>query len=155
MRVYYDPADGRVLFTLTGAATPPGTWIEVEEQDLGDLTDWLVIEGELVRPEGWEMSKLLEARAAASLSKADLLIQLATYGILTPEEAQQAASGAIPASMEMMLESLPPEAQMAARIKWAADNEISRNHPVIVMAAYALGLSDVLVDQIFGVGALS
>lgn len=149
MRVYYDSTDGRILYTLSGIADPPGDWLEVPDQDLGDLSGWVVQEGELVRSPNWGSDQLSKARATASLSKADLLIRLATYGILSPMDAQQAASGGIPPSMEVMLESLPPEAQMAARIKWAADNEISRNHPVIVMAAYAMGLSDELVDEIF------
>lgn len=155
MRLYYD-SSGQVLYTIIGDNVGPETsHIVLPDQDLGDLTGWVVQEGELVRSPNWATDQLSKARAAASLSKADLLIRLATFGILTPAEAQQAASGVIPPSMETMMETLPPEAQMAARIKWAADNEISRNHQVIVMAAYALGLSDELVDQIFEVSISS
>ena len=61
--------------------------------------------------------------------------------------------GNIPTSMAAMLAGLPADAQMAARINWAADIQIGRSHPVIAAAAYALDLSDPLVDQIFGMSA--
>lgn len=96
---------------------------------------------------------LNRARARTQLDKSELLIRLVVAGILTPEEAEEAAGGVIPASMVPMMESLPPDAQMAARIKWKSDSMISRNHPVIVAAAYAMGISDEQLDQIFGVVA--
>lgn len=94
---------------------------------------------------------LIQRRHATQLDKSDLLIRLAVAGILTPEEAEEAAGGTIPASMLPMLEALPPDAQMAARVKWRADTTISRTHPVIVSAAHALGIPDAQLDQIFGV----
>ena len=96
---------------------------------------------------------LQRRRASTYLDKSDLLIRLAQFGILTPAEAEGAALGNIPTSMAAMLAGLPTDAQMAARIKWAADIQIGRTHPVIVAAAYALDLSDPLVDQIFGMSA--
>ncbi len=48
MRVYHD-AEGRPLFTFSGHLEPPGDWIEVADQDLGDLTAWRVVEGALIR----------------------------------------------------------------------------------------------------------
>ena len=96
---------------------------------------------------------LQRRRASTYLDKSDLLIRLAQFGILTPAEAEGAALGNIPTSMAAMLAGLPADAQMAARIKWAADIQIGRTHPVIAAAAYALDLSDPLVDQIFGMSA--
>ncbi|MBJ2150597.1 hypothetical protein [Paracoccus sp. IB05] len=51
MRIWYDPADGRILCTLTGTPDLPGEYIEtgLTAEDLGDLTGWAVIGGELVR----------------------------------------------------------------------------------------------------------
>ncbi|MBB1493130.1 hypothetical protein H5395_16785 [Paracoccus sp. MC1854] len=103
------------------------------------------------RTEAELAEELHRVRAATQLDKSDLLIRLAVAGILSPEEAEEAAGGTIPASMQPMLQMLPPEAQMAARIKWRSDNLISRNHPVIVAAAYALGVTDQQLDTIFGV----
>ncbi|WP_112312326.1 hypothetical protein [Pseudogemmobacter bohemicus] len=51
MRIWYDPADGRILYTLTGAADLPGDYIEsdLSAEELGDLSAWAVIGGALVR----------------------------------------------------------------------------------------------------------
>lgn len=48
MRVYHDEA-GAVTCTVDGSYFPPGIYIDVPHQELGDLTDWRVVEGELVR----------------------------------------------------------------------------------------------------------
>ena len=99
---------------------------------------------------------LYAARSAASMDKSELLIAMATLGILTPQDAEIAAGGAIPPTIQGVLDTLPPEvfpdeARMVARIKWASDNVISRVNPVIVLAATALGVTDEQMDQIFGV----
>ena len=101
------------------------------------------------RPADWLQTR----RAVAYLAKSDLLIALASHEVIGWDEAALASAGQIPPSLVPMMEALPPEAQAAATIKWNADGEISRMHPVILAAAYALGLSDELVDQIFGVEA--
>ena len=64
MRVYHD-AEGSILYTMAGGASPPGTYIEIEPVDLGDLTGWRVVDGELVRPEGWADVALTNARLEA------------------------------------------------------------------------------------------
>lgn len=94
---------------------------------------------------------LAAARRATSLDKSELLIRLVVAGVLTPTEAEDAAAGAIPDRMAELMSSLPPDAQMAARIKWRTDSQISRSHPVIVAAAYGLGITDEVLDEIFGV----
>ena len=117
--------------------------------------DWAIWDGsEWIDPRtAADIAAALRARRAATwLDKSDLLIRLASFGILTPEEAEAAAGGAIPDSMAVMLATLPVDAQMAARVKWRADVQIGRNHPVIQSAAYALGLADTEVDEIFGIG---
>lgn len=69
MRAYHD-AEGLVLYTLTGDLTPPGSWIEIEDQDLGDLTAWRVIEGELVRVSIEPLKAEARARLAAAIAAA-------------------------------------------------------------------------------------
>lgn len=155
MRIYHD-SNGRILYTLisaSGSTFPDGDFIEVEAADLGDLTGWRVVDGALVEAPGHAQAQLLRARAETCLDKGELLIRLVGAGILPPAEAEDAAMGIIPPSMEAMMTSLPPEVQTAARIKWRTDAEIGRTHPVIVSAAYAMGLSDEDVDAIFGVVA--
>lgn len=69
MRVYHD-AEGLVLYTLTGDLTPPGSWIEVEDQDLGDLTAWRVIEGALVRVSIEPLKAAARERLASAIAAA-------------------------------------------------------------------------------------
>jgi len=64
MKVYHDN-EGRVLYTLNGVATPQGDYTEVEQSDLGELIGWRVVDGALVRPEGWADAALLSGRLAA------------------------------------------------------------------------------------------
>lgn len=64
MKVYHD-AEGHVLYTLTGSATTPGNFIEINDADLGELTGWRVVDGALVRPEGWADTELTNARMEA------------------------------------------------------------------------------------------
>lgn len=63
-RVYHD-AEGSILYTMAGNVFPSGTFIEVETADLGDLNGWIIVDGELVRPEGWADTELVNRRLAA------------------------------------------------------------------------------------------
>ena len=99
---------------------------------------------------------LYAAREAASLDKSDLLIRMVMAGMLPSDDAEIAAGGVIPPTIQAALDELPPEvfppeAQMVARIKWRSDNVISRVNPVIVLAAAALGVTDEQMDAIFDV----
>lgn len=99
---------------------------------------------------------LYAAREATTLDKSTLLIRMAMAGMLPAEDAEIAAGGVIPPTIQAALDALPPEvfppeAQMIARIKWRSDNVISRVNPVIVLAAAALGVTDEQMDAIFDV----
>ena len=99
---------------------------------------------------------LFAVREATTLDKSTLLIRMAMAGMLPPEDAEIAAGGVIPPTIQAALDALPPEvfppeAQMVARIKWRSDNVISRVNPVIVLAAAALGVTDEQMDTIFDV----
>lgn len=96
---------------------------------------------------------LAARREAASLAKSDLLMRMATHDLISWDEAALAAAGQIPPSIVPMMEAMPPDARAAAIIKWTADPTISRNHRVILAAAYAMGLTAEIVDHIFGVEA--
>lgn len=96
---------------------------------------------------------LSAARQSAQRDKSGLLMDLAMMGVLTVPEAVQAARGDIPETFEAALSSLPEESQGMARIKWAGDQVISRMNPLILMAAYAKGITDEQLDQAFGVQA--
>lgn len=99
---------------------------------------------------------LYAARAVTSMDRSELLIRMALAGMMPAEDAEIAAGGVIPPTIQAALDALPPEvfppeAQMIARIKWRSDNVISRVNPVIVLAAAALGVTDEQMDAIFEV----
>lgn len=51
MQICYDADTGAVLFTVDGDTIPPGIggdWISADEQALGDLSAWRVVDGALV-----------------------------------------------------------------------------------------------------------
>lgn len=120
---------------------------------------WVEWDGEAwidPRTSAERQAALYAAREAASLDKSDLLIRMAMAGMLPPEDAEIAAGGIIPPTIQAALDALPPEvfppeAQMIARIKWRSDTVISRVNPVIVLAAAALGITETQMDAIFDV----
>lgn len=142
----YDPAG---YYLIEGEPEP----VPIPPRPEGDGWQFDHDTGEWIDPRTpADLADELQAkRDATHMPKSDLLIALASFEIISWEEADLAAEGQIPASLVPMMESLPIEAQHAARIKWKADAEISRTHQVILSAAYALGLPDELVDQIFGI----
>ena len=103
------------------------------------------------RTDGEKLAELQNRRNLTEIDKSTLLGALATLGVFTWEEADAASNGVIPAHMEEMMAELPPDVQAMARIKWRSDAVISRMNPVIVLAAYALGITDEQLDAIFGV----
>jgi hypothetical protein len=51
MYVFFNPADGSILYTASGNKSlveGQDDWIEVAEQNLGDLSAWSVVNGDLV-----------------------------------------------------------------------------------------------------------
>lgn len=89
-------------------------------------------------------------RNAAQLDKTELIGRLMMSKILTPDQAIEARND-VPAFMMPLLDNLPEDARAMALIKWAGDTVISRNNPVVVLAGYALGLSDERLDALFDV----
>lgn len=127
----------------------PGAWAEWNGTDWTDTRT-----AESMAAEA--RAQLYAMRERTSLDKSTLLIRMAMAGMLPADEAEIAAGGVIPPTIQAALDALPPEvfppeAQMIARIKWRSDNVISRVNPVIVLAAAALGVTDEQMDAIFDV----
>ena len=138
--------DGRLFYIdLNGEPQPrplrPGpefTW----NRETGEWTD--------TRTTEQLQQELYAKRNRAQLDKSELLTRLMVMKIFTPEQMIEARRD-VPAFMMPMLDALSPEARAVAIVKWSSDNVISRNNPVIVLAAYALGLTDEQVDALFDV----
>lgn len=147
MRVYHD-SDGRVLFTFSGpdAIAPAGDFIEADDQPLVPA-EWKVVEGELVEIPG---AAIQAARASASLTKPEFILACMSVGILTPEEATQAAHGNIPEPFQQVVDNLPPYEQAILNVVWPTATQIDRLDPLILALADGLGIGDHTLDALFG-----
>ena len=96
-------------------------------------------------------AELSRRRSSAAMDKGALVQVLDELRILSPDEVDTVTRGDIPARIEALMGALSADARRAAITKWRLDTVISRTHPVIVAAAYALGISDETLDEIFGV----
>ena len=117
--------------------------------------DWAVWDGaEWTDPRSpADLEAELQARRdAARMDKADLLLALTQVGLLTSADAVAAARGEIPPSFQPVVAAWPAAEQLAARIKWAADGQISRNNPLILAVASFLEIDPLTLDTIFDVG---
>lgn len=96
-------------------------------------------------------AELFRRRSSAQMDKGALVQVLDELRILSPDEVDEVTRGDIPARIEALMEGLSADARRAAITKWRLDTVISRTHPVIVAAAYGLGITDEVLDEIFGV----
>lgn len=175
MRVYADD-NGQVLFTYSGPdeLAPEGAFIETEDRDLDDLTRWAVADGMLHEAPGpwaaWDSTAWIDprgpadhaaaleaARDAAHMETAVFLtvIALPPLSIITPEESMAASrSGEVPASFQAILDMMDPAERLLAMNKWARDEYVSRNNPLLNFVAigqYGPVNADAILDQIFGI----
>lgn len=129
--------DGAAWQTLP---PPPGLWA------VWDGAAWID-----PRTPAEMATELSHRRSGALMDKAALVLALDQLGILSPAEVDEVTRGDIPARIAALMDGLPADARRAAITKWRLDAVISRTHPVIVSAAYGLGITDEALDQIFGV----
>ena len=79
-----------------------------------------------------------------------LFIGLARAGLITGAEAVAAATqGAMPATVDAAVSTLPAEAQVEARITWARMSVVMRSDPLVDLLAAAQGLTSAQVDAFF------
>ena len=99
-----------------------------------------------------DMADALEARrAVASLSKVAFIVACRRTRIITDAEAEEAAEGKIPASFVPIIDAMPPEVRIEARIAWKASTVMERLDPLILSIADAIGLTAAQLDALFGV----
>ena len=96
-------------------------------------------------------AELQAKRGAAWLTKPDFLLACMGVGLLTPAEAAQAAQGIVPEPFQTAVDALDPMTQAYLAVIWPTATRIERMDPFIQTIAAVRGLSDELVDQIFGI----
>lgn len=93
---------------------------------------------------------LTDWRAGAFMSKAAFLKALVGAGILTATDAVAAARGEVPPGFAAIIAAMPEAAQLEAQIEWGAVANVTRENPFINAVAAAAGVSEAVLDQIFG-----
>lgn len=132
--------------TLTdGPCTAPGL-VEGPGAVSAGVIDW----DQLVTPETAEAEARATWRAERVVSKLDLVLALASAGLISQQSAIAAAGGAIPAEFEPLIAAMPIQPQTELRIRWAGTQSIPRLSPFILLVQGAIGLSDEDLDALLG-----
>jgi len=78
------------------------------------------------------------------------LLQAATDGIITQVEALSAAqTGAVPALIQAVFDTLPSEQGFVAKVRWARMTEVPRNDPLVAAVGQVLDMTTQEMDQFF------
>lgn len=116
----------------------------------GPITDGLIDWGQLVTAEAAEAAAREAWRAGRVMAKLDLVLAMASLGMVSQQSAIAAAAGAIPAELEPLIAALSDPPQTEVRVRWAGAPEIPRLSPFILFVQDAMGLTDEQVDTLFG-----
>ncbi|SIT74793.1 hypothetical protein [Pontibaca methylaminivorans] len=151
MWVFYDSASGEIQYTLVASddlTLPDGDRVWSDDP-IDDSRAWKVQEGELAHT--GLSSELL--REGVSLSRVELAKRLRQFEILTAEDAKRVARGEWPEVLLPMLAQMPQEVIDDAEIELAGATEFERLHPTILLFQQAMGISDAVADEVFGIVA--
>lgn len=89
-----------------------------------------------------------------TLTNRQLFAALALTGMITQAEALAAGRvGEVPAAVDAVFDTLPPQDAFLARLTWATMREVPRNHPLIALLVQAGQATDEQVDALFALGA--
>lgn len=90
----------------------------------------------------------------ASITRRQMLLQLALAGMITGPEALAAAqTGAVPASVQAVFDQLGPSDKLGAEITWATMSEADRGHPLVAALAATQAMTDEQIDDFFRAAA--
>lgn len=101
-----------------------------------------------------EEERAMAMREGVSLSRVELAKRLRQFEILTAEDAKRVARGEWPEALLLpMLNLMPQEVIDDAEIELAGATEFERLHPTILLFQQAMGISDEIADEVFGIVA--
>lgn len=90
----------------------------------------------------------------ASITRRQLLLQLALSGMITGPEALAAAqTGAVPAAVQAVFDQLGPADKLAAEITWATMSVADRGHPLVAALGATRAMTDQQIDDFFRAAA--
>lgn len=90
-------------------------------------------------------------RASTALSRIDFLLAATAAGAISQDDAIAASKGEVPPSMAVIIDSMSPEQQFEAKVRWGAATTIYRNDPFLNSWAIKLGVTPEAMDELFGI----
>jgi hypothetical protein len=130
---------------LEGACSAPGVvpWVGGLTEAQIDWTQMITAaEADAVRRASW--------RASRVIPKLDLVLAMASAGMISQASAISAAGGAVPAEFEPIVAAISDPPKTEVRIRWAGAQDMPRLSPFILMLQQAIGMTDAQVDALFG-----
>lgn len=147
----------------------PVVWVpSVRRAELGGVPVWftlVVATEELETPAGLSITpEWLRLPAVGGIAAVDpvpptltllrFMRTLARRGIITRDEALAATrTGAVPAAIDAVFASFPPDDAFEARLTWAAMYEVERANPLLELVGGMNGIDGAGWDSIFREGA--
>jgi len=136
--------------TIPGPVTDVSTQFKDGYIDCGDMvtTSWQ-FDGKAFTPIPAEITPVTTV-VIPQITSRQFFIAMARAGYITNAEALAAAqTGAIPASVQTVINTLPADQQLDYSITWAKMNTVVRTDAFINAYATAQGLTSDQVDQFF------
>lgn len=97
----------------------------------------------------WAKARTL-FRETATLSKQDFCFALAKKGILTANDAIEAAKGNWPAAFETAFAGVDADEALKAKIEWASTTTVYRSYPMLEPLAKKADITSDDLDVMFG-----
>lgn len=115
-----------------------------------DARDKKIVEVPLTADEIQALEPDTEAeRPGMSLSFAQLLIGLVTYGWITEVEGDNWADGVLPGAVTQLIATLPQAQRFAARVRAKRPSVVVRSDPLVNALATAQGKTQAELDDFF------
>jgi hypothetical protein len=123
----------RINWNGVSEYTPPNG-LTIVTKEVGDSLEWAAP----------------EVRVPLTITRRQLIVQLLRSGIITSQEAIDAAkTGAVPSAVQNYFNTLSAQLKLEAEIAWASIDVYGRNSDLILALAAARNLTSTQVDNIF------
>ena len=97
----------------------------------------------------YQAAQLAAARAAMSLSFAQLMIGLVTEGWITEADGDAWVAGTLPAQVTNLIATLPTAQQFAAKVRAISPSVVLRTDSLVVALGQSAGKTDADLDAFF------
>lgn len=109
---------------------------------------WVVGQDNVVSVD-WDKART-QFRASATMTKKDFCFELAKRGILSADDAIDAAKGNWPAAFEAAFAGVDADEVLKAKIEWASTTTVYRSYPMLEPLAKKANITSNDLDVMFG-----